>query len=204
MDGKQIITSLDRIMHWVMRFAILNVLWFLFSLLGLFVAGIFPATVAALGVARKWITGNDEIHIYKTFREIYKQEFKSANLIGWMLMIGGLVLYINYRVMVNATNEIMFIIPFAFYLLVFFFTITALWSFPLMAHYESKWHIHIKNAFIIGISKIHYTLLLGMVFFIVFYISLEIPAFILFFSVGIGLAGCMWVAMQVFKQLDKN
>ncbi|MBS4200448.1 YesL family protein [Bacillus sp. FJAT-49732] len=204
MVGKQIVSTFDRILSWVMRFAILNVLWFLFSFLGLFIAGVFPATVAALGVARKWIMGNDETHIFQEFKDIYKQEFKSANVLGWILTIVGLVLYINYRVMVNTTNEILFIIPFAFYLLVFFYSIIALWSFPLMAHYEAKWHNHIKNAFIIGISRIHYTLLLGMVIFIVLYISLEIPAFILFFSIAVALAGSMWVSMQVFFKLDKS
>ncbi|MBW8349485.1 YesL family protein [Bacillus sp. IITD106] len=203
MDGKQIVSSLDRMMYWIMRLAILNGLWFLFSILGLFLAGVFPATVAALGVARKWIMGNDEIHIFQTFKEIYKQEFKNANLLGWILTIMGIVLYLNYRVMLN-TADLLFIIPFAFYLLVFFYSIIVVWSFPLMAHYEAKWPLHVKNAFIIGISKIHYTLLLGMTIFIVLYISLKIPAFILFFSIAIGLSGCMWVAMQVFYKLDKR
>lgn len=203
MDGKQIVSSLDRMMYWIMRLAILNGLWFLFSILGLFLAGVFPATVAVLGVARKWIMGNDEIHIFQTFKEIYKQEFKNANLLGWILTIMGIVLYLNYRVMLN-TADLLFIIPFAFYLLVFFYSIIVVWSFPLMAHYEAKWHQHVKNAFIIGISKIHYTLLLGMVIFIVHYISLKIPAFILFFSIATGLSGCMWVAMQVFNKLDKR
>ncbi|MBS4195562.1 YesL family protein [Lederbergia citri] len=203
MDGKQIVSSLDQILQWIMRLAILNGLWFLFSFRGLFLAGVFPTTVAALGMARKWIMGNDEIHIFRTFKEIYKQEFKNANLLGWVLTIIGIVLYLNYRVMLN-TADLLFIIPFAFYLLVFFYTIIALWSFPLMAHYEAAWYQHVKNAFILGISKIHYTLLLGMVIFIVLYISLEIPAFIIFFSIAIGLSGCMWVAMQVFNKLDKS
>ncbi|MBS4178215.1 YesL family protein [Lederbergia citrea] len=202
MDGKQIVTSLDRILHWIIRLGVLSGLWFLFSFLGVLVAGVFPATVAALGVSREWVKGNYEIHIWQTYKKIYRQEFVGANILGWILSIGGALLYINYRVMANTADEILFIIPFAFYLILFFYSIIVLWSFPLLAHYQAPWYQHIKNAFIIGISKIHYSIFIGMVIFIVIYISLELPAFIPFFSISIATTGCMWFSMQVFKKVD--
>ena len=72
MKGKQIVTSLDRILQWIMRLAVVNGLWILFSLFGLLVGGVFPATVAALGLSRKWILGEQEVKIWKTFKQIYR------------------------------------------------------------------------------------------------------------------------------------
>jgi uncharacterized membrane protein YesL len=202
MNGKQIVTSLDLILQWIMRLAVVNGLWILFSLRGLIVGGIFPATVAALGVSRKWIMGDKEIKIWKTFKQIYRQEFFGANIMGWVLFIVGGLLYLNYRVIANTTGEIIFVIPFAFYLVLFFYTIIVIWSFPLLVHYQGTWFQHIRNALIIGLTKIHYTLASGLVVFAITYFSLDFPGFIPFFSISMAAIGCMWLSMQVFKKLD--
>jgi uncharacterized membrane protein YesL len=204
MNGKKIVTSLDFILQWIMRLAAVNLLWFLFSFLGLLVGGVFPATTAVLGVARKWILGDHELKLWKTFKQIYCQEFISSNVLGWFLAIIGGLLFVNYQVIANSAGEILFIIPFAFYFLLFFYTLIVIWSFPLLVHYQANCFQHIRNALIIGLTKIHYTLASGLVVFAVTYFSLEYPGFIPLFSISIATVGCMWFSMRIFEKLDKR
>lgn len=203
MNGKQIVSKLDYLFHWIVRLVILNGLWILFSILGLFVAGIFPATAAVLGVARKWMMGEQEFKIWNTFKQIYRSEFSSANKMGWILSVIGIILYLNYRVILNRADEFFFAVPFAFYLLVFFYTILVIWSFPLLVHYKATWGQHLKNAIIIGLTKIHYTIVCGAIIFAVVYFSLGYPGIIPFFTISLIGIVCMWFTLQIFNQLDQ-
>ncbi|WP_226037213.1 YesL family protein [Aquibacillus saliphilus] len=204
MKGKQIVTSLDLILQWIMRLAFVNVLWILFSLMGFVIGGVFPATVAALGVSRKWIMGQHDIKIWRTFKQIYRQEFIGANKLGWLLSVIGGLLYLNYRVIINSAEDIFFIIPFAFYLLLFFYIIVVIWSFPLLTHYQASIVQHIKNAIIIGLTKIHYTIVSGFVIVLTMYLSLSYPGIIPFFSFSIVSLLCMWFSMQIFSKVDNT
>ncbi|MEH7275793.1 YesL family protein [Neobacillus vireti] len=203
MNGKKIVTKLDYLFHWIVRLVILNGLWILFSLLGLFVVGIFPATAAVLGVARKWMMGDQEIKIWNTYKQIYRSEFSSANGMGWILSVIGIILYLNYRVILNHAGEFVLAVPFAFYLLVFFYIILVIWSFPLLVHYKATWRQHFKNAIIIGLTKIHYTIVCGAAIFAIIYFSLGYPGIIPFFTISLIGVVCMWFTSQIFQQLDQ-
>ncbi len=55
---------------WVTKFAYLNLLWIAFSLLGLGLFGLFPATAAMFAVVRKWINGEKDIPVFHVFLEV--------------------------------------------------------------------------------------------------------------------------------------
>ncbi|MFC0473702.1 YesL family protein [Halalkalibacter kiskunsagensis] len=204
MNGTQIVSSLDRILHWIVQLAVINILWFYYTLLGLFIGGVFPATLAALGLSRKLIMGNTDIKMWKTFKQIYREEFIRSNLIGWLLTIIGGILYMNYLAIANSSEELLFVVPFAFYFILFFYIIVVIWVFPLLAHYQTSWFSYIRSAIIIGLTKIHYTLASGLVVFTVVYFSLDFPGLIPFFSISLATIGCMWLSMQTFGQLDEQ
>ncbi|MBT2757034.1 YesL family protein [Mesobacillus foraminis] len=204
MNGKQIVTKLDALLQWIVRLVLLNILWILFSALGLFAAGVFPATAAVLAVARKWVMGEQDIKIWSTFKQVYRQEFLAANSMGWILSVIGAILYFNHQVMTSHIQEMSFVVPFAFYFIVFFYTMLVIWSFPLLAHYKANWHQHFKNAIIIGLTKIHYTIVCGAVVFAVLYFSLSFPGLLPFFTISTIGVGCMWLALQIFSQLDQD
>ena len=201
MNGKRIVTTIDLILNWITRLAYINLLWILFSIMGLIIGGVFPATVAVLGVSRKWLLENEDIPVWKTFIKIYKQEFRSANIIGWLLTLIGIVFYINYKILLGIGNELWIVVPFSFYLLLFFYLIVIIWSFPLLVHYKGSWLQHIKNAVIIGLTKIHYTITIGLILFSIIYFSLDFPGLILFFSFSIALFSCMWFSLRAFQKV---
>lgn len=204
MNGNGLVNSLDMMLKWVTRIAIVNILWIVFSLVGLIVGGIFPATVASLSVSRKWLTGEIDIPIWKTFKDTFKREFKNSNLLGWLLLLVGGILYINYKTLLNMSGNLLWISTFAFYLLVFFYILLIIWIFPLLSHYNGTIMQQIKNAIILGLGRIHISLASFLWLFIVIYFSLKYPSSILFVSFSIGSLGWAWISLRTFNKLDET
>jgi|SRR5699024_3045458 len=201
MKGNQIVSSLDTILTWLTRLAFVNLLWIFFSILGIFVVGIFPATVAAFGVCRKWLLWQKDFPIWSTFKQLYKEDFITSNILGWILTFIGVLLYVNYRIMTNS-GEVFIGIPIAFYLLNIFYVILNIWSFALLSHYSGSIKQHLKNSFIIGIANVHYSVAITVILFGIIYVSLEFPGFIPFFSISLGTLSWAWISLRVFKKID--
>jgi len=204
MNAKQIVSSIDLILYWVTSLAFINVLWILFTLRGLVVGGAFPATIAALGVSRKLILRDSEVKIWQTFKQVYREEFLQSNILGWFLSIIGGLLYINFRIISKSAGDFAIVTPFAFYFVLFFYSIIVIWSFPLLAHYKATWFQHVKNAFIIGLTKFHYTFAIGLLAFTVMYFSLEYPGLVPFFSISVFAMGGMWFSLKIFSKIDQK
>lgn len=204
MNGKSIVSVLNVIFIWITRLAVVNILWILFSLLGLLIAGIFPATVALLGVSRKWVLGEHDFKVLDVFAKIYRKEFVKANMLGLLFVIMGCLLYVNHLTLLKNHNDILFLVPFAFYFLVFFYIIASIWVLPLLAHYENKLFLYIKSAIVIGLAKIHYTCAIGLIMIAITYFSLNFPGLLPFFTFGVSSTIIMWISMKVFKQLEIN
>ena len=204
MNGKGMVSSLDSVLQWITRIVMLNLLWFLFSVFGLFALGIFPATAAALGISKKWINGEQDIPVYKTFKKNYKEEFKPSNKVGWIFTLIGLVLFVNYRVIASEEKEFWVGTIFGFYFIVFLYIITVVWLFPLLIHYKNHWFQYLKTGLVIGLVKIHYTIAIYLVGITIIYISLKYPGIIPFFSIGIFVIIWYWLSLQVFEKIDKK
>lgn len=198
------IHSIDRIFIWISKAALLQIIWLWYSITGLIVLGIFPATIAALGIARKWLQGNDDIPIWKTFKQIYVEEFKKSNVLGWVLLIVGIVLYLNFKVIESYPMNLPIVVPFSFYLIILFYFIVFVWSFPLLTHYNTSVIKLLKNAFIIGISKIHVSLLIMISLFSIVYVSLQFPAFLFLFFSSLIAVVWIWFSLGVFKKMDRE
>src|SRR5690625_2024178 len=86
-----------RLALWVTRFAYLNLLWVVFTLVGLVFFGFLPATAAMFAVVRKWISGETDIPVLQTFWKSYRKEFMIINVIGYIVFIIGYLLTIEDR-----------------------------------------------------------------------------------------------------------
>ncbi|PAD21384.1 YesL family protein [Terribacillus saccharophilus] len=197
---KKAMSNLDKSLLWITRFAHLNALFLLYSLLGLVVAGAAPATVAALQVSRRFLNG-EEVKVHQAFRKAFKQEFWSANKLGWLLGAAGFILYTNYLLIRQADGQLFFLVPFLFYVLIFCYMTVVLWSFPLLANYKSGTFQVIRSAFIIGLTRFHMTLSIGVLLFALLYHSIGLPVLLLFFCFSISAFGWMWLSMKVFSTM---
>jgi len=202
MLGEQIVHSLDRYLKVILQMAWLNVLWFIFTLLGLVIGGVFPATTSAMSVAQKWLQDGKINSTYPTFKKTYKTEFKKSNFIGFSIVSIMILLYLNYYALLQFGKQMPIIIVFAYYLLIILFSFLCVWLFPLLSRYQAKVVQHFKNAFIIGLIKFPSTLaMIGSVFLII-YFSLMIPSLILFFSVSLIALSMAFFSSRVFEEID--
>lgn len=198
--SEQLVFSLDRLLRWIIKVFWLHVLIIGFSILGLFIAGLFPAIVAALSVSKKWLD-QEEFSIAKEFRKVYFQEFFKANLLGWVFALIGFVLYINYTVMVQMGDQLSVIVVFAYYFVIFVYMTVLAWAFPLYVHTKERLGTLIKNAFIMGVTFLPRTIGIFVGVFIILYISLNIPTMLLFFTGSLLALYIMFITHRVFEKI---
>lgn len=122
MEFRGIMGGFYRISEWIMRFSAINLLWvicsfpvFFLLLTGLQVQSVeemysililmaalspftlIPASAAMFAVARKWVTGNEDVPLFKTYFISFKENYVASMLGGLIYMLLGIVLIVNYR-----------------------------------------------------------------------------------------------------------
>lgn len=194
------LSKINVIGDWVIRLAYVNFLWILFSAMGLFLLGFFPATAAMFTVIRKWFL-KEQVSVFHTFKKSYWKEFTDANFVGWLLLIIGIFIYIDV-IFVTSLDGILFtILLFVLLSVAFIYLSIVFYIFPVFAHFRLKKIEYVKYAFIISLSYPHLTILmlLGTILLIGVFITFPI----LFpFIVGSSL-GClvMYISNRVFHKV---
>ncbi|MCK0471818.1 YesL family protein [Halalkalibacter sp. APA_J-10(15)] len=194
--------KLMSIFNWIFKMAYLNGLWILFSLVGLVIFGFFPSTIAMLTICKKWLNGEEELPIFKTFMNVLKAEKLRGNLLGWILVSIGAVLYANFLVIQANVESVSIIFIFSFYLIAFLYIVTLTHVFPLYIHYKVPLLIIIKNAFIMSLSNIHFSG--GMIISqsAIYYVMFSYPASALFFLGSVQAMIQMWLAVRSFHRIE--
>lgn len=151
---------MDRIANSFYRFSVffsrlvyLNFLWIIFSLLGFIVLGFFPSTIAMFTVIRKLIREEETGSIFRLFWETFKKEFWKANGIGWILLLGGYFISLEYYLvrMLSAGVSYYFARAGVFFQIILY-SLIAIYIFPIYVHFHLKLKDYFKWAFVIGIS----------------------------------------------------
>ncbi|MDQ0256779.1 putative membrane protein YesL [Evansella vedderi] len=190
------------IFEWVMRLAYVNVLWILFTIVGLFVFGFFPATAAMFAVIRKWIKGESEIPVFKTFWEYYRKEFFKINLIGLFILIIGVIIYVDFLFLATVDGWLATILT---SLLIFgsvLFVIILFYIFPLFVHYQFTLFQYFKFAIFIGITKPITTIGIAICTIILYYALLIFPGMSLFYSGSLLAFAIMWLTHNVIQKIE--
>lgn len=202
MEERGYIGKLYSMCEWVYRIAYLNILWIFFTFAGLFVFGLVPSTVAMFSITRKWVMGNKDIKIFKTFWESYRKEFLKVQVLGFVLILVGLILIVDYKFYISQHVSTFFLLKFLWLGIVLLYSIIILFLFPIYAHYQFKPYQYIKNAFVIAISfPLQSFLMIGGSIFMVLF-AMKFPGVSLFLS---GSAFSYWItfiAHQVFSKME--
>jgi len=69
-----------RMADWMMKLAFVNLLWILFTILGLVVFGFYPAWIAMCRLMTLWSRGEDP-PLFKTYWSIYRKVFMDEGVI---------------------------------------------------------------------------------------------------------------------------
>ncbi|WP_165763919.1 YesL family protein [Halalkalibacter urbisdiaboli] len=187
--------------RWFVRLAYLNVLWIVFTFAGLMVFGLFPSTVALFTVTRKWVMGEKDIPIAKTFWKTYKFEFIKANKLAVILGIMGIIFFYNLSFLKSMTGMLSQLLYFGMLSFFLMYFIVLLYIFPVYVHYDTKVTQALKNAFVIGVSNPFYTVLMITCSVLIYILLFLVDLFIFFNISTIGLL-IMWCTYRTFEKID--
>lgn len=202
-DKKGLAGTLYRVAEWVARLIYLNLLWILFTIMGVVVLGFFPATASTFTVARKWINKETDINIWKTFQEAYRKNFIKANIIGIVFLAIGWILQIDLRFFQTQSNSLTFL--FLSYFSIFLFIIymvIGLFLFPVFTHYKLKTLQSFRQAFFIVFLRPMDALMAAAGFVIVYYFMYVMPALIIFLGMSTLAVVIMWPTNRAFTILQ--
>ncbi|MGM0834801.1 MAG: YesL family protein [Bacillota bacterium] len=190
--------------EWILRLSYLNLIWILFTLVGFVIMGIFPATVSAFAIARRWVQGDTDVPLFRTFAHTYKTEFWKSQILGFLsLFIGGaLALYIY---ILNSQAAIIFVILKSLaFLLFFIFIWTMIFVFPMFVHYKLSFYQFIKNTLFVTILNPIVTILsiLGLVLFAV--IVGKFPGLIPVFGISAPVLWITFHTQRAFKRIEEK
>lgn len=192
------------ISEWVMRLMYVNILWILFTLLGLIVFGFFPATTAMFTVIRKWVMKQHEIPVFKTFWLTYKSEFLKSNLLGMIIVCIGFFMYSNLKIIDATTLPSLKLLYIPNLIVILIFLLTLLYIFPVFVHFDVGVKGIIKNAFLLmtlnPIATFSMSILSGFILFICY----QFPGLIPFFSGSLIGFLLMFISNYVFVKMDKK
>lgn len=190
---------------WITRFAYLNILWILFTVLGLVFLGAFPATTAMFSVTRKWVLGEKDVPIFETFWETYKQEFGRSNLIGYIVFIAFYLLTIEFQILRSVEGVSYFVASYAVLALLLIVGIMVIYLFPIFVHFELKFWDYFKWPLVIGILHPILTVFLMVVVGALNLLTfIYLPGLIFFFNVSLTAYIITWGVAKTFDKYEAN
>lgn len=194
--------NLYRLCDWFYRLAFLNLIWIAFTLAGFILFGIFPSTTAAFSVIRKWLRGEKDVPLVRTFWQSYRKEFIHSNKLGILFGLAACILLVDLK-FVQTLHGVAFIsLTSIFSLLIILFVFTLIYIFPVYVHYELRTLLYIRQAFFIAIVNPIQTILLVLASVLSFYVTMMLSGLFLFFGIsGISLM-IMWYSLRIFMNMD--
>lgn len=186
---------LGRLFSLVADVVTLHVLWIVCSL-PIFTIG--ASTTALYYCFMKRIRKN-EGYITKNYFSSFKANFRQATILWLGLVLVGLVLWTDLRIGLSLSGIMGTCILFGSALFLIPFVLILLYIFPVQAKFENPIIKNLKNALLMGIANLGWTLLLFFInatFLLMFLFS---RAFLgLFLLCGVGLYGYLTANLYVF------
>lgn len=113
---------------------------------------LFPATTAMFAVARKWVLGEEDVPLFKTFFVSYKVNYIQSMIGGILFSLAAAILYVNYMFYKDLESTLnvlsLFFISMFLILGIAFFNF-----FSVLVHFHMKTLHVFKNAFLITIGR---------------------------------------------------
>ncbi|WP_130859338.1 YesL family protein [Gracilibacillus phocaeensis] len=191
-------------MEWITRMAYLNVLWLIFTILGLVVFGLFPATVAMFTIIRRWLLGNIQEWDFRMFYSIYKKEFVKSNVIGLIFLAVSFLCYVNIQYMSYYHSGFHGMIKWPLLTVMIVIGLVMLYVIPVYVHYQVSLKEVCKYAFYLMLS--HPLANIGMLISLAIMLlcMFILPYAILFFSGSLTAYITMRTCLYVFTRVAEK
>ncbi|MFC5470008.1 YesL family protein [Cohnella suwonensis] len=197
MEMRGMMGGFYKLSEWIMRLSVTNVLWLVTSipfwfllLTGLLSAEntdqlkasiitlaivapftLFPSTSAMFSLARKWVLGDTDVPLFKTFFRSYKQNYVQAMIGGVFYALLFAIMIIDFQVYLKQMNGFA-IIAYLFIALMVLLLVSLLHFFSLLSHFHMKTIQLLKNALILTIGRPIRSLMMAVGTVAILFISL--------------------------------
>ncbi|MEK5058493.1 YesL family protein [Paenibacillus shunpengii] len=208
MEFKGAMGGIYRLTEWITRFAASNLLWvlcaspfFFFLVIKVLVMGqgmtnesiqmnwalgivapftFFPATSALFNVVRKWVMGDTDVPIMRTFFTGYKENYKQSMIGGVFYTLLVVIMYLDYTVYMTQFENLQ-LIGIIMLILLLLLCVSMFNFFSMVVHYHMSIGMIIKNAVLITLIRPFrvFSSLLGAG--LLCYIGMQYPALFFFF-----------------------
>lgn len=186
----------------IINLAYINILWILFSIVGLGVFGLFPATTAMFAIIRKLIIGEKNFKISPTFWGYFKQDFIKANGFGIIILITIYILYFDFK-FVEQSNNFQFLIPILLFILISFI-VTVIFLFPVYSHFRLRFFQYIKQSFLIAITSPFELIAIGASAVAIYFAMTIFPGAIPLFSGSVFAYISTTLSFKAFDRIKKK
>lgn len=191
-----------RTLEWIVRFVYVNLLWIVFSVLGLIVFGFAPATASLFAIMRKWQTGQTDIAIFSYFVKTFKESFVQINILFYLFAGLGYSLYF-YGQIIQSFEGYLYAGSFTLWLsIILIYLVVLLYLFPVYVHFDLKLLNYFKYALLIGVTSLQQTILIIINTFAITFLFYILPTFLPFFYGSVVSFAIMWLALRAFKKLN--
>lgn len=200
-----LVNGFYRVAEWVTRLVYVNLLWIGFTIVGLGVLGLIPATTAMFAVVRKWVSGDDDIPVFQTFWGVYRDEFWKVNGLGLILVAIGYLIYVEYSILRTQESVVYYVASFGVLAQFIMYGIVVMYFFPIYVHFSLKSFSYFKWPFFLGIGHPILTIFLAVVTNAVLYFALKtLPALVVFVGGSTMAFFLTWGIAKTFPKFEKT
>lgn len=188
---------------WMLKVAYLNMLWILFTFVGLGVFGLFPSTGAMYTIVQKWLRKEPVEKIFRTFWITYKTEFISLNKFGLFFFLFGYFLVYDFMFLQLNSDKLLFLIPIIGFIAISYF-LTLLYFFPVYTQFEMTFFQYLKQSFLVGASSIKETVLIITSCVVLLILIRLIPGIIPFFTGSVLAVVITWSSNRALHKISSR
>ena len=134
----------------------LNILWLVCSIP---VITVGASTTALYTVVLKMVK-NEEGYILKDFFYFFKSNFKQSTIAWIMILMIGIICWVDQQIVSQIAEPMGMMMNVAVFIVGFIVLAVTIYIFPLIARYENTLRAALKNAVLISIARLPYTLLM--------------------------------------------
>lgn len=148
---------------------------------------LFPSTAAMFFVVRKWVMGEEDVPLLKTFFRGFMENYKQSMIGAFFYLLISVVAIVNYRFYTGMHN-IAQVFSFLFIMLIVWVTVSMFHFFSMLVHvHMTTWQL-IKNSLLITIGKFFTSLYIWIANAVIIYISFSKFTFLIVFFMGSAMA----------------
>lgn len=196
--------KLNTVMEWIARFFIVQLIWILFSVLGLIVVGIFPATFTMFAICRKWINKQTDFSLFKTFWKLFQTSFFKTNILGYGIVAVGYSIFYYFRLFIGSNDTFQLVFFFIVSTISIIFIMTILFVIPVFVHFDIRLIQVMKFSLITAISNPIQVITMAVVIVIFTMIMIMFPGLFPFFSFSVLAYVLMWLANTAFINMERK